>query len=48
VAVKKRLEAMSERRRWSLSKTGYMALVRGLEVLEQEDEQTQTDSAQTD
>jgi hypothetical protein len=38
VAVKKRLKAMSERRRWSLSKTGYMALVRGLEALEQENE----------
>jgi hypothetical protein len=36
--LKERLEAMAERRGWSLSKTGYMAIVRGLEVLEQEDE----------
>jgi hypothetical protein len=36
-ALKERLEAMAEERGWSLSKTGYMAMVRGLEILEQED-----------
>jgi hypothetical protein len=36
--LKERLEAVAEERGWSLSKTGYMAMVRGLEALEQEDD----------
>jgi len=37
--LKERLEAMAEKRGWSLSKTGYLAIERGLEALEQEDEE---------
>ena len=36
--LKERLEAMAEKRGWSLSKTGYLALAQGLEILEQEDD----------
>jgi hypothetical protein len=36
--LKKRLEAMAEKRGWSLSKTGYMVMMRGLAILEQNDD----------
>lgn len=38
VELKERLEAMAEKRGWSLSKTGYLALAQGLEILEREDD----------
>ncbi len=37
--LKERLQALADRRGWSLSKAGYLALVRGLEGLEQEDDE---------